>query len=106
MEAACRGAKEKGGFTVGILPGFHLREANAYLDVALPTGLGYARNILVARAADAIVAVDGKYGTLSEIAFALNENKVVVGIDTWDIPGIKKARTPEEAVRLLKRSFR
>ena len=79
MEAACRGAKEAGGTTVGILPGSDRAEANAWVDVALPTGLGEARNALVARAADAMVAVGGGYGTLSEIALALRAGKRVVG---------------------------
>ncbi|UCC95369.1 MAG: TIGR00725 family protein [Candidatus Omnitrophota bacterium] len=103
MEAACKGAKEKGGLTVGILPSFDEKEANLYLDVKIPTGLGCARNILVVRAADAIVAVNGKYGTLSEIAFALNEGKRVCGIDTWDIKGLIKVTCPEEAIKYIKR---
>lgn len=102
MEAACKGAKEKGGLTVGILPGYEAREANTYLDVKIPTGLGYARNILVVRASDFLVAVDGKYGTLSEIAFALNEGKPVLGINTWNIKGIVKVKTPKEALQKIK----
>jgi len=102
MEAACKGAKEKGGLTVGILPSYEGKEANAYLDVKIPTGLGYARNILVVRASDFLVAVDGKHGTLSEIAFALNEGKPVLGINTWDIKGIVRVRTPKEALRKIK----
>lgn len=103
MEAACRGAQSASGLTVGILPGHDHRSANQYLDVALPTGLGYARNILVVRAADVIVAIDGKYGTLSEIAFALNEGKLVFGIDTWDIKGIVNVKNPERAITHIKR---
>lgn len=107
MEAACRGAKEAGGLTVGILPGSEQDEANAYVDVKIPTGLGYARNILVVRAADAIVAIGGKYGTLSEIAFAFNEEKPVCGIDTWDIKGVVKVKTPGEAIRYVRqKSFK
>lgn len=105
MEAACLGAKEKGGLTVGILPSFTSEEANKYLDVKIPTGLGYARNILVVRAADVIVAVDGKHGTLSEIAFAFNDEKRVYGIDTWDIKGVNKVKSPEEAIRRIKRDI-
>jgi len=103
MESACKGAKEKGGVTVGILPGFDSKEANLHLSVRIPTGLGYARNILVVRASDFLVAVDGKKGTLSEIAFALNENKAVLGIDTWNITGVKKIKGPLEAVKIIKR---
>jgi len=106
MEAACKGAKSKGGLTVGILPSYKGQEANPYLDVKISTGLGYARNILVVRAAEAVIAVNGKYGTLSEIAFALNEEKPVVGIHTWDIKGVVRVRTPQEAVRLIKRQLR
>ncbi|MFH1772580.1 MAG: TIGR00725 family protein [Candidatus Omnitrophota bacterium] len=105
MEAACRGAKEKGGLTVGILPGYDVKEANKYLDVKIPTGLGYARNILVVRSASAIVAVDGKYGTLSEIAFALNEDKTVIGIGSWDIPGVVRVKTPSKALEHIHRAI-
>ena len=106
MEAACRGAKACGGITVGILPSNSQKEANRYVDIKLPTGLGYARNVLVVRAADVVVAVDGNYGTLSEIAFALSENKTVLGIETWDIPGIRKIKTPERAVEYIKKHFK
>ena len=98
MEAACRGAKAAGGLTVGILPGDDRSAANPYLDVALPTGLGEARNVLVVRAADAVVAVGGGYGTLSEIALALKLHKPVVGLGTWDVSdAIVPAPTPAEA---------
>jgi uncharacterized protein (TIGR00725 family) len=103
MEAACRGAKNIGGLTVGILPSYDGKDANAYLDVKIPTGLGYARNVLVVRAADIVIAVDGHYGTLSEIAFAFNENKPVLGIDTWNIKGVIKIRTPEQAIFYIKK---
>ncbi len=99
MEAACKGAKEKDGLTVGILPSVNGKDANAYVDVKIPTGIGYARNIFVVRAADIVIALDGKYGTLSEIAFAFNENKPVIGIDTWDIKGIIKVKNPEQAIK-------
>lgn len=106
MEAACRGAKNKGGLTVGILPSYDGGDANRYLDVKLPTGLGYARNVLVVRAANVIIAVDGHYGTLSEIAFAFNEEKPVLGIETWPIKGIIKVRTPKEAITYIKKHFK
>jgi uncharacterized protein (TIGR00725 family) len=86
MEAACRGAKAVGGTTVGILPGASRADANAYVDVAIATGMGEMRNGLVARAADALVAVGGEFGTLSEIALALKAGKTVVGLGTWQLP--------------------
>jgi uncharacterized protein (TIGR00725 family) len=85
MEAACRGAKDSGGLTVGILPGYDRSDANAFLDVGLPTGLGEMRNGLVARAAEAIVAVGGAWGTLAEIAFARAAGTPVFGVDTWQL---------------------
>ena len=103
MEAACKGAKAEGGLTIGILPGNNSRGANKYVDVKIPTGLGYARNILVVRAADVVIAIDGKYGTLSEISFALNEEKKVYGIDTWDIKGIIKIKSAKEAIAKIKK---
>ena len=106
MEAACKGAKKQGGLTVGILPGSDEEEANKYLDVKIPTGLGYARNILVVRAAKAVIAISGEYGTLSEIAFAFNEEKPIVGIDTWKIKGVKKVKTAKEAVNYVKKKVK
>ena len=100
MEAACRGAREAGGRTVGILPGLDRSEANEFVDVAIPTGLGEARNALVVRAADALIAVGGGYGTLSEIALALKAGKRVVGLDSWDLEGIELAGSAEDAVAL------
>jgi uncharacterized protein (TIGR00725 family) len=85
MEAVCRGARAEGGRTIGILPGDDRRNANAYVEVAVATGMGEGRNLLVVRTADAVIAVDGEFGTLSEIALALRLGKPVVGIDTWEI---------------------
>jgi len=85
MEAACKGAKAEGGTTVGILPTNDRRAANTYIDVAIATGLGEARNAIVVRAADVLIAVDGEFGTLSEIALALRTGTPVVGIDTWEL---------------------
>jgi uncharacterized protein (TIGR00725 family) len=105
MEAACRGARSRGGLTVGILPGLDREEANGWVLVGLPTGLGEARNALVVRAADAVVAVGGGWGTLSEIALALKAGLPVVGLDTWQPAlrgeareGIVVAAEPHEAV--------
>jgi uncharacterized protein (TIGR00725 family) len=98
MEAACRGAKQAGGLTVGILPESDRSAANPYVDVALPTGFGEGRNALVVRAADAVIAIGGGYGTLSEIALALKAGKRVIGLDTWEIEGVAPADGPEAAV--------
>jgi uncharacterized protein (TIGR00725 family) len=84
MEAACRGARSRGGLTVGILSGLDREAANGWVMVALPTGLGEARNALIVRAADAVVAIGGGWGTLSEIALALKAGVPVVGIGTWE----------------------
>ena len=100
MEAAARGAKEAGGSTIGILPGRDPGEANPHIDVAIATGLGYTRNSLVAMNSDVLIAVDGEYGTLSEIAFGRIYGKPVIGLGTWDIKGVIAASTAEEAVRL------
>ena len=85
MREVCRGAKETGGLTIGILPGDDLGDVNEYVDIPLPTGLGYTRNVLVARAGEAIIAIDGKFGTLSEIAFALISGRPVIGLGTWEL---------------------
>jgi hypothetical protein len=101
MEAACRGAKEAGGMTVGILPGDDRSAANRFVDAAIPTGLGEGRNVLVVRAADAVIAVGGAYGTLSEIALALRAGKRVVGIGTWDIDGVVSVPEASAAVEAV-----
>lgn len=99
MEAASKGAYEAGGITVGILPGLSSDEANRYVKVPVTTGLSHARNIIVVRSADAVIAVSGEYGTLSEIAIALKLGKPVIGLDTWDnIEEVVNAASPEEAV--------
>lgn len=100
MEAAAHGVREAGGLAIGILPGSDPSDANPAIDVPIATGLGYSRNSLVVMNADAIVAVDGEYGTLSEIAYALIYGKRVVGLGTWDIRGVMAAASPDEAVRL------
>jgi len=95
MEAACRGARSRGGMTVGLLPGFDREDANGWVVVAIPTGLGEARNALVVRAADAVVAIGGAWGTLSEIALALKGGTPVVGLATWEL---MRAGEPVEGV--------
>jgi uncharacterized protein (TIGR00725 family) len=107
MAAASRGAVEAGGTTVGVLPGLDRATANPYLTVALPTGLGEARNALVVRAADVVIAVGGEWGTLSEIALAMKTGTPVVGIATWElrragrvVPGVQEAADAGTAVQL------
>lgn len=100
MEAASRGARQEGGLVVGILPGASPADANPWVDVPIATGLGYTRNALVVMNADAVIAVDGEYGTLSEIAYGKIHGKKVVGLGTWDVKGVDIATTPEEAVRM------
>jgi uncharacterized protein (TIGR00725 family) len=85
MEAACKGAKSRNGSTLGILPFDDRKWANPYVDISVPTGLGEARNALVARAGDVLIAVGGQFGTLSEIALAIKIGKPVVGIGTWEL---------------------
>lgn len=96
MAAACRGAKAKGGTTVGILPGTDPADANAWVDVVVPTGMGEARNALVVAAAAAVVAIGGGYGTLSEIALARRAGKTVVGLSTWS--AIRPGGQPDDTV--------
>ncbi len=106
MEAASRGAATEGGVTVGILPGPSRDGANAHLTVSIPTGMGEGRNVVNVRTADAVIAVAGEYGTLSEIAFALKTGVPVVGLDTWElskggrpVEAFVRVVTPEAAVR-------
>jgi uncharacterized protein (TIGR00725 family) len=108
MAAACRGARAEGGRTVGLLPGLRREDANEWVDVAIATGLGEARNALIVRAADAVIAIGGEHGTLSEIAMALKTGVPVVGLDTWQLtppagdPDVSIVRAPsaEDAVSL------
>lgn len=99
MATAARGAKEEGGVIIGILPDADRSRANPYLTYSLPTNLGHARNVLIAHAADALIAVDGGHGTISEAAIALKLGKPVIGLNvSWDIPGLKRSATPGAAV--------
>ncbi|MDP6607223.1 MAG: TIGR00725 family protein [Dehalococcoidia bacterium] len=111
MRESCRGAKEAGGLTVGILPGDDLADANEFIDIPVITGIGYARNTIVARTANALVAVDGSYGTLSEIAFGLNVGRPIIGLATWELrdgsgnqPPIERVATAVEAVDACERA--
>ena len=105
MEAASRGAKSAGGLTVGILPQDHPADANQYIDIPVATGLGIGRNVIIARAADGLIAVGGEYGTLSEIAFALQMGKPVAGIRTWDVRGILTAANAADATEKVFRAL-
>ena len=107
MRAAAEGAKSADGQTIGILPGTDKAAANEFIDIAIPTDLGTYRNALLVRSCDAVIAVHGEYGTLSEISFALRLGIPIIGLNTWELskngktdPGIHIAQTPEEAVEL------
>ncbi len=114
MEAACRGAREAGGLTVGILPGAEAAAANPYVDLPLATGLGQARNVVLVLSAQAVIAIAGEAGTLSEIALALKAGRPVVGLGTWRLvrgdgrpeERIRYAASPAEAVEWAVRSAR
>ena len=105
MEAACRGASSQGGTTIGILPGDNRHDANPYVKIPIVTGMGYARNVIVAKSGQAVIAIGGSYGTLSEIAYALQSDIPVIGLGTWSISragvedkSIIVAHSPAEAV--------
>ncbi|MGE0494811.1 MAG: TIGR00725 family protein [Vulcanimicrobiota bacterium] len=108
MEAAAEGARSRDGLTIGILPGRRAHEANRFISVAVVTGLGEARNAIIAHTSQAVIAIGGAYGTLSEIAFCLKLGVPVVGLQTWrlgheqgDLPDlIRRAHEPAEAVAL------
>ena len=106
MEAACRGASDEGGVTIGILPGDRTETANPYVQIPIVTGMGYARNVLVVKTAQAVIAIDGSYGTLSEIAHARQSNIPVIGLNTWTLSkdnqqdnSIVRAQGPVDAVK-------
>jgi uncharacterized protein (TIGR00725 family) len=101
MEAASRGAKSRRGRTIGILPGDDRDAANGWIDIAIATGLGELRNGLVVRAVDAVVAVGGGHGTLSEVALALKLGRPVVGVGTWEVHGVEHVSTPEDAIERI-----
>lgn len=100
MEAGARGARKAGGTTIGILPGPDIDTANPWIEIAVATDMGHARNAIIVHTADAVVAVGGEYGTLSEVAFALKLGKPVVSLSSWEVsPEVIRAADPEEAVR-------
>ncbi len=105
MAGACKGAKSAGGTTVGLLPGSDAAEANQWVDIPVPTGLGYARNSIVVKAGQSVIAIGGAFGTLSEIGHAIADGKTVVGLETWELKRrgkadshIVRAEGPEDAV--------
>jgi uncharacterized protein (TIGR00725 family) len=101
MAAAAQGVQEAGGVSLGILPDGDRRRANPYLTYTIATNLGHARNVLIAHSADALIAVGGSYGTVSEAAIALKLGKPVIALNvTWDLPGLQRAATPEAAVAM------
>jgi uncharacterized protein (TIGR00725 family) len=105
MEASARGAKQGNGLTIGILPGNSPGDANPFIDIAVATGLGYARNSLVAMNSDVIIAIDGQYGTLTEIAYGCIYGKKIVGLGTWEIDGVIQAESAEQAVEIALKEF-
>ena len=105
MEAACKGASAEGGITIGILPGDSRQAANPYVQIPIVTGIGYARNVVVVKSAQAVIAIGGNYGTLSEISHALESGIPVIGLNTWSLSrkgqpdnSIIPAQDPAEAV--------
>lgn len=102
MKAVCAGFKSAGGVTIGIIPGYDKNEANEYIDIVIPTGLGLARNVLVVKSADVVIALPGEAGTLSEIAYCLQFGIPVISLKSWDIPGVIKAKTIEDVLKKAK----
>jgi hypothetical protein len=102
MKAVCQGFQAGGGLTIGIIPSYNKKDANPFVDIVIPTGLGLARNVLVVKAADVVVALPGGAGTLSEIAYALQFGIPVISLGSWDIEGVIKTKTVEEVVEKVK----
>lgn len=116
MEAACRGASKEGGLTIGVLPGDNRQAANPYVQIPIVTGMGYARNVAVVKSAQVVIAIDGSYGTLSEIGHALQSRIPVIGLNTWSLSidgqvdnSIIPAENPKDAVNkalgLIKKQY-
>ena len=102
MEAVSKGCNEAGGTVIGILPGIDHSDVNPYVTIPIATGIGLARNEILASACDVAVAISGRYGTLSEIGHALQYGKTVISLGSWDIDGVIKAETVEDAIRVIK----
>jgi len=113
MESVCKGARGEGGLTIGIIPSDNRADANQYVQIPIVTGMGMGRNVMLVKTADVVIAVGGEYGTLSEIAHALNLGKTVIGLRTWKlerahtkpIPNLIEVETPAEAVDLALRTI-
>jgi len=103
MEAAAKGAQKAGGLTIGILPGKDKRDANSYIDIALPTSIGYARNTIVSCSADIIIALPGSFGTNSEICYGLVYSRPVIDLGNWNIEGMIPAKNVAEAEEKIKK---
>ena len=103
MRAVCSGFKASGGVTIGIIPSYDKIDANDFVDVVVPTGLGLARNVLVVKSGDVVVALPGEAGTLSEVAYCLQLGIPVISLRSWDIPGVIKVDSAEQAIAEVKR---
>jgi uncharacterized protein (TIGR00725 family) len=106
MAAACEGFKSAGGLTIGIIPTYVKKDANPFVDVVIPTGIGFARNALVVASADVVVALPGEAGTLSEIAYCLQFKIPVISVGSWNIPGTIQVSSVDEAVAKVKEVLR
>ncbi len=106
MKAVCQGFKAEGGLTIGIIPGYDKNDANPFMDIVIPTGMGLARNVLVVKSADAVVALPGQMGTLSEIAYCLQFGIPVISLNSWGIKGVIKVKTVDEAIDKAKELLR
>jgi hypothetical protein len=106
MKAVCQGFKAGGGITIGIIPSYNKNDANPYVDIVIPTGLGLARNVLVVASADVVIALPGEAGTLSEIAYCLQFGIPVISLNSWDIKGVIKVKTVDEAIQKVKQLLR
>jgi len=102
MKAVCSGFKAKGGLTIGIIPSYNKNDANEFVDIAIPTGLGLARNVLVVKSADVVVALPGEAGTLSEIAYCLQFGIPVISLGSWEIKGVINVANIDEAIEKVK----
>jgi uncharacterized protein (TIGR00725 family) len=103
MQEACRGAKSAGGLTIGLLPGNEKTDANPFVDIALPTTIGYSRNVMVAASAHVVIALPGSYGTESEICYALVYGRPVINLGGWKVKGMIKAKDVADAKRIVRK---
>jgi uncharacterized protein (TIGR00725 family) len=106
MEAVCKGFKGKNNITIGIIPTYDKNTANKYIDIVIPTGLGLARNVLVVKTADVVIALPGKAGTLSEIAYCLQFGIPVIGFNPWNMPGVIEADSVRSAIKKVREILR